>query len=54
MLNGWDEVERWLDLGEEPKGWEEGKEGTGGLLRGRGGLEWYVLFTMSRLDLKFQ
>ena len=40
VLNGWDEVKAWLDLGEEPLGWVEGKEGTGRLLRGRSGLEW--------------
>lgn len=42
MLDGWEEVRRWLDLG-EVKGWEEGKGGTGELLRGKPGLEWYAL-----------
>jgi putative SOS response-associated peptidase YedK len=41
ILDTWEEVERWLDLG-EMKGWEEGKGGTGELLRGFSGLEWYV------------
>ncbi|ORY24591.1 hypothetical protein BCR39DRAFT_507438 [Naematelia encephala] len=41
VLQGWDEVERWLDLGESPKGWEEGSNGTGSLLRGVSGLECY-------------
>jgi putative SOS response-associated peptidase YedK len=39
VLESWDEISRWLDLG-EVKGWEEGKHGTGELLRGVGGLEW--------------
>lgn len=42
ILDSWEDVERWLDLG-EMKGWEEGKGGTGELLKGRPGLEWYVL-----------
>ena len=42
VLNGWEEVRAWLDLGEEEGGWVEGKEGTGRLLRGRSGLEWCV------------
>lgn len=41
MLEGWEEVRRWLDLG-EVKGWEEGRGGTGELLRGKPGLEWCV------------
>ena len=39
ILNTWDEVERWLDLG-EVKGWEDGKGGTGDLLHGTPGLDW--------------
>jgi hypothetical protein len=41
ILDKWEDVERWLDLG-EMKGWEEGKGGTGDLLRGFPGLDWYV------------
>ena len=41
VLQGEDEVERWLGLGElAEKGWEEGKGGTGALLRGMPGLDW--------------
>lgn len=41
VLNSWEEIERWLDLGEgEMKGWEEGKGGTGELLKGFPGLDW--------------
>ena len=39
VLRSEEEVERWLDLG-ETRGWEEGKGGTGELLRGMPGLEW--------------
>lgn len=39
ILSDWDEIARWLDLG-EVKGWEDGKGGTGELLRGKTGLEW--------------
>ena len=39
VLAGWDEVRRWLDLG-EVRGWEDGKEGTGALLHSTGGLDW--------------
>jgi hypothetical protein len=41
MLTGWDEIRKWLDLG-EVKGWVEGKGGTGEVLKGMSGLEWYV------------
>jgi putative SOS response-associated peptidase YedK len=41
ILDKWEDVERWLGLGElETKGWEEGKGGTGELLKGFPGLEW--------------
>lgn len=42
VLSTWEEVERWLDLGEEGerKGWVEGKGGTGELLKGFPGLDW--------------
>lgn len=41
ILDTWDDISRWLDLGEGGmKGWEEGKGGTGELLRGRPGLDW--------------
>jgi putative SOS response-associated peptidase YedK len=39
ILDSWEDVRRWLDLG-EMKGWEEGKGGTGDLLRGFPGLDW--------------
>ena len=39
ILERWEDVSRWLDLG-EMKGWEEGKGGTGDLLRGFPGLDW--------------
>lgn len=38
ILTEWEAVVRWLDLG-EVKGWEEGKGGTGDLLKGMSGLE---------------
>ena len=41
ILSTWEDVERWLDLG-EVKGWEEGKGGTASLLRGTNGLDWCV------------
>lgn len=41
VLNGWEEISRWLDLG-EVKGWEDGKGGTGDLLKGTPGLDWSV------------
>ena len=40
ILSGWEDVSRWLDLG-EVKGWEDGKGGTGDLLRGTAGLDWW-------------
>jgi putative SOS response-associated peptidase YedK len=39
ILSDWDDIERWLDLG-KVKGWEDGKEGTGSLLKGTPGLDW--------------
>jgi len=39
ILTGWEEVGKWLDLG-EVKGWEAGKGGTGDLLKGTAGLDW--------------
>ena len=41
ILDTWEDVERWLDLG-EMKGWEEGKGGTGELLKGHPGLDCWV------------
>lgn len=38
VLTSWEDIERWLDLG-EAKGWVEGKGGTGDLLKGMSGLE---------------
>jgi putative SOS response-associated peptidase YedK len=38
VLTSWEDIERWLDLG-EAKGWVEGKGGTGDLLKGLSGLE---------------
>ncbi|RSH90757.1 hypothetical protein EHS25_009932 [Saitozyma podzolica] len=40
LLTSWEDIERWLDLG-EAKGWVEGKGGTGDLLKGMSGLESY-------------
>ncbi|KAK8864145.1 hypothetical protein IAR55_001391 [Kwoniella newhampshirensis] len=40
ILTGEEEIRRWLDLG-EAKGWEEGKGGTGDLLKGKEGLDSY-------------
>ncbi|WVQ96585.1 hypothetical protein IAU59_003690 [Kwoniella sp. CBS 9459] len=42
ILSDWDQVSRWLDLG-EVKGWEEGKSGTGVLLKGTAGLDCYAV-----------
>ncbi|WVF69072.1 hypothetical protein IAT40_003846 [Kwoniella sp. CBS 6097] len=42
ILSDWDQVARWLDLG-EVKGWEEGKAGTGVLLKGTAGLDCYAV-----------
>ncbi|OCF35057.1 hypothetical protein I316_03097 [Kwoniella heveanensis BCC8398] len=42
ILTDWDQVARWLDLG-EVKGWEEGKAGTGVLLKGTAGLDCYAV-----------
>ncbi|WVR06676.1 hypothetical protein IAU60_003708 [Kwoniella sp. DSM 27419] len=42
ILENWDEITRWLDLG-EVKGWEEGKGGTGSLLKGVEGLDSYAV-----------
>ena len=43
ILKSEEEIMRWLDLG-EVKGWEEGKGGTGDLLKGVPGLDWSVFF----------
>ncbi|WWD18830.1 hypothetical protein CI109_103285 [Kwoniella shandongensis] len=40
ILTTGEEISRWLDLG-EVKGWEEGKGGTGDLLKGKEGLDSY-------------
>ena len=48
ILTGEDEIEKWLDLGEHPKGWVEGRGGTGDLLTSKAGLDWSVArFTIS-------
>jgi putative SOS response-associated peptidase YedK len=39
VLTNWEDIARWLDLG-EVKGWEEGKGGTGALLTSTPGLDW--------------
>ncbi|ORX37056.1 hypothetical protein BD324DRAFT_624622 [Kockovaella imperatae] len=38
ILKDWEDIERWLDLG-KVKGWEDGKGGTGSLLKGTQGLD---------------
>ncbi|WVW85099.1 hypothetical protein I302_107136 [Kwoniella bestiolae CBS 10118] len=44
ILTEWDDVRDWLDLG-EVRGWREGKDGTGGVLRSHAGLESYPVPT---------
>lgn len=39
ILTGEEEIEKWLDLGEHPTGWVEGKGGTGDLLISKSGLD---------------
>lgn len=51
LLMNWEDVERWLDLG-EVKGWEEGKGGTGEILGAVSGLESLVSLLTS-MDIRF-
>lgn len=40
ILTSEEDIRRWLDLGQEPKGWVEGKGGTADLLVSFEGLDW--------------